>query len=165
MRHRFGLIAGWGFLVVLGAAGCGAGATSPPAGTSTVPVAPVKTGQATVDGQQETVLTTAGGKTLYYFTPDTATTSACTGHCAAVWPPLTTRATQLKAPAGIPGRFTVVQDANGRQVAYNGHLLYTFVRDKAAGQALGQGLQGKWFVVTPGLAAAGGGSASSSGGY
>jgi hypothetical protein len=43
-------------------------------------------------------------------------------------------------------------------VAYNGHLLYTFVGDHAgqfvgdhAGQVTGQGVQG-FFVATPGLA-------------
>jgi predicted lipoprotein with Yx(FWY)xxD motif len=163
MRHRSGLLVAGGILIVLGIAGCGSSAAAPPAAPK-VPVAPVKTGRATVDGKQETVLTTTSGMTLYYFTPDTPTKSACTGHCAAVWPPLTTKATALKAPPGVPGQFTVVKDANGRQVAYNGHLLYTFARDKAPGQALGEGLLGKWFVATPNLAPATS-STSSSAGY
>jgi len=39
--------------------------------------------------------------------------------------------------------------AHGAQVAYNGHLLYTFADDQA-GQVTGQGVQG-FFVATPGL--------------
>ena len=35
------------------------------------------------------------------------------------------------------------------QVSYNGHLLYTFVGDKAPGDAVGQGLGGIWFVLSP----------------
>ena len=35
-----------------------------------------------------TVLTTASGLTLYRFTEDTPGTSACTGACAKIWPPL-----------------------------------------------------------------------------
>ena len=35
-----------------------------------------------------TVLTNAGGRTLYWFAPDTATRSACYGTCAAYWPPV-----------------------------------------------------------------------------
>ena len=36
-----------------------------------------------------TVLTNAKGLTLYWFAPDTPTTSKCTGSCAAYWPPVT----------------------------------------------------------------------------
>jgi hypothetical protein len=43
----------------------------------------------------------------------------------------------------------VVNDAHGHQVAYNGHLLYTFVSDHP-GQVTGQGVQ-DFFVATPGL--------------
>ena len=34
-----------------------------------------------------------------------------------------------------------------QQVAYNGHLLYTFVADTKPGDAAGQGLGGVWFAV------------------
>jgi len=40
-------------------------------------------------------------------------------------------------------------DIHGNQVAYNGHLLYTFADDQP-GQVTGQGVQG-FFVATPGL--------------
>ena len=48
-------------------------------------------------------------------------------------------------------------DAHGEQVAYNGHLLYTFADDQA-GQVTGQGIQG-FFVATPGLTPIAGSSA------
>ncbi len=35
-----------------------------------------------------------------------------------------------------------------QQLAYNGHLLYLFVGDKAAGDANGQGLGGIWYVLS-----------------
>jgi len=38
-------------------------------------------------------------------------------------------------------------------VQYNGHLLYTYSGDTAAGETTGEGLFGKWFVCTPGLTA------------
>jgi hypothetical protein len=44
----------------------------------------------------------------------------------------------------------VVNDAHGGQVAYNGHLLYTFTGDRPA-QVTGQGFQ-NFFVATPGIA-------------
>ena len=49
-------------------------------------------------------------------------------------------------------------DIHGDQVAYNGHLLYTFADDQA-GQVTGQGVQG-FFVATPGLAPIAGSSTS-----
>ena len=52
----------------------------------------------------------------------------------------------------------VVADVHGDQVAYNGHLLYTFADDQA-GQVTGQGVQG-FFVATPGLAPIAGSSTS-----
>jgi hypothetical protein len=50
----------------------------------------------------------------------------------------------------VNGKVTVVTDAHGHQVAYNGHLLYTFTSDHA-GQVTGQGFQ-NFFVATPSLA-------------
>jgi len=52
--------------------------------------------------------------------------------------------------AGVSGKLTVVNDAHGGQVAYNGHLLYTFISDRP-GQVTGQGVQG-FVVATPGIA-------------
>ena len=56
------------------------------------------------------------------------------------------------------------------QVTYNGHPLYTYSGDSAAGQANGQGIGGVWFAVTatgtPAQAGAGGGNGGGgSGGY
>src|SRR2546425_10194508 len=59
------------------------GGTTP---TSTVSI--IKTATATVNGQSVTILTNTQGMTLYYFKPDTATKTACTGACAGNWPPL-----------------------------------------------------------------------------
>jgi hypothetical protein len=50
----------------------------------------------------------------------------------------------------VSGKLTVVNDANGHQVAHDGHLLYTFTGDRA-GSVTGQGVQ-NFFVATPGLA-------------
>ena len=58
----------------------------------------------------------------------------------------------------LTGTLTVVMNANGDQVAYNGHLLYRFAGDKAKGDATGEGLQafgGVWKVATPSLTVAG----------
>jgi len=83
------------------------------------------------------VLTDAKGFTLYWFAPDTKTTSKCNGSCAAFWPP-------LKGPvtaSGIKGTFGTIKRSDGSvQATFDGHPLYTFKGDKAPGQASGNGL-------------------------
>ena len=107
----------------------------------------IQTATATVKGTSETILTNAQGRTLYYRTSDTAT-SVCSGACASFWPPLlATGSTTPTSSASLPGKLSVVTNANGSQVAYNGHPLYTFSGDTAAGQTNGEGLMGIWFVV------------------
>src|SRR5260221_113353 len=127
-----------------------AAATPTPASTFTV-----QTAQATVNGKATTIFTDAQGRTLYYFTPDTATKVACTGGCAKVWPPLLfTSSGTPTSSTSLPGTLSVMNGANGNQVEYNGHLLYIYSRDTAPDQTNGAGLFGKWFVCTPSLAAA-----------
>jgi len=127
--------------------------TAPTPTPTTAKTFTAKTAQVTVKGKATTILTTAHGRTLYYFTPDTASKTACTGACAKTWPPLlftgTGKPTASKHLTGVLG---VVKNANGMQVTYNGHPLYTFSGDSAAGQTNGEGLFGKWFVATPHLA-------------
>ncbi len=113
----------------------------------------VKTASATVGGKAVTILTNAQGMTLYYFTPDTGTKAACTAGCASSWPPLLFAGTGSPAAAiKLPGELEVYANANGKQVVYNDHPLYTFSGDSASGQINGQGVGGKWFVATIDLA-------------
>ena len=102
-----------------------------------------------------TVVTNAKGFTLYWFVPDTATTSKCNGSCATFWPPVKGPAT---AGAGVTGKLATITRADGSaQATYNGHPLYTYVGDHAPGQATGNGLNvngGVWHEVTVSVAAA-----------
>jgi len=160
-------------LLAMLVAACGSstgsgGSTPTPAATTPAPVATtpaatstVMTATATVKGQSTTILTNAQGMTLYYFKPDTATTSACTGGCATAWPPLLfTGSGSPTSAATLPGTLTAVTTANGNQIEYNGHPLYTYSGDSAPGQTNGEGVAGKWFVCTPDLAAASSGSSA-----
>ena len=152
MRHPKLIIAGIGLAAVAagGATAAAAAAGGPAASHATTghsaAAATVRTTQAAVAGKTETILVNSGGLPLYFYRPDTAAKSLVTGGVAALWPPLTSAA---PTAAGAPGTLTVVNDAHGHQVAYNGHLLYTFVSDHA-GQVTGQGVQ-NFFVATPGL--------------
>ena len=114
----------------------------------------IRTAKANVAGKTETILTDAQGSTLYYYTPDAPKKLACSGECAQAWPPLLAKGSGTPlADAPLSGALTTFNNANGNQVEYNGHLLYTFVKDAEAGQVTGQGVGGKWFVATPALAA------------
>lgn len=118
--------------------------------TTATPV--VKTAMATVKGQSTTILTNTQGMTLYYFTSDTATKVACTGTCTGIWPPLLFTGTGSPTSAtSLSGTLSVAAGANGQQVEYNGHPLYTYSKDSAPGQTNGEGVFGKWFVATPTL--------------
>jgi predicted lipoprotein with Yx(FWY)xxD motif len=76
-----------------------------------------------------TVLTNAMGFTLYSFAPDTPASSKCYGSCAVYWPPVTGA---KAAGQGLPGKVTTIVRTDGsRQLAYNGHPLYTYVGDTA----------------------------------
>jgi predicted lipoprotein with Yx(FWY)xxD motif len=113
----------------------------------------IHTGQVTMNGTVETVLTNAAGKTLYYLTADTPTSTACTGQCTTFWFPLLATGTPTSTTP-LSHHLTVLADANGQQAEYDGHLLYAFVGDSAAGQAHGEGVVsfgGTWHVVTPNL--------------
>ena len=110
----------------------------------------VHTGTATVSGKSENVLTDAQGLTLYYHTTDTPT-SVCSGACAAAWPPLLLPSGTPGSSVSLPGTLGVETNINGRQVTYNGHLLYRWKNDTSAGQATGEGIN-NFHVVTPTIA-------------
>jgi predicted lipoprotein with Yx(FWY)xxD motif len=148
MRHPKIIISGIALAAVAAAGGItAASAGGSPASTAPGAAATVRTAPATVGGKSETILVNAGGLPLYFYRPDTAAKSFVTGGLAGLWPPLTSAA---PTAAGVNGKVTMVTDAHGHQVAYNGHLLYTFTSDHA-GQVTGQGFQ-NFFVATPGLA-------------
>jgi predicted lipoprotein with Yx(FWY)xxD motif len=111
-----------------------------------------------------TVLTNAGGFTLYSFAPDTPTTSHCNGRCAQNWPPVQGRATA----SGVTGTFGTIKRSDGSvQTTFDGHPLYTFVGDTAPGQNHGNGLNaagGLWHEITTSGSAPADSSSSGSGG-
>jgi len=94
-------------------------------------------------------LTGEDGKTLYLFTPDTATTSNCNAGCIDSWPAFTLEAGEtVKGGDGVTGTFGMITRADGdTQVTYAGHPLYYYGADKAAGDTNGEGLFDKWYLV------------------
>jgi len=157
---------------VLAIAACGSSASpgsSPPAAGAASPAASSSgtTLMSTTIGGAK-VLTNSAGFTLYWFVPDTSTTSKCTGSCATYWPPVKGPAT---AGSGVTGTLSTITRPDGTtQATYDGHPPYTYAGDTAPGQANGNGKNlsgGVWHEVTVSGAAAPAASTSPSaaGGY
>jgi predicted lipoprotein with Yx(FWY)xxD motif len=161
-RNRIGVLAATALLVA--ACGGGGATTAPttPAATQAPPsIAPgseapgasqaaeayeVELADSTKYGK---FLTGEDGKTLYLFTPDTATTSACNTGCFDTWPPFTLESGEtVKGGDGVTGAFTTITRQDGStQVVYAGHPLYYYSGDSAAGDTNGEGLFSKWYLL------------------
>ena len=98
-------------------------------------------------------ITTAGGHTLYLFRADHGTTSACYGKCATYWPPLLTSGNPTASGRVKSSLLGTTKRKDGKmQVTYKGHPLYTFLLDKTAGQAAGEGSKNfgaAWYAMAP----------------
>ena len=154
------IAAGWLGIaaLALAAAGCsmGAGSTgyAAPAAPAASSAAAAATGQA-IAAQSSSlgvILVDGGGRTVYEFANDTAGTSACTGACAANWPPVAAPSPLPAALPGVTGQLGAISRADGTsQLTVAGHPLYTFAGDTAPGQTNGQGKTldgGLWTVVS-----------------
>ncbi len=111
--------------------------------------AAIRTGKATIDGTQVNVLLTNKGFPVYTYKPDTAFTATCTGACAKDWPPVLAPQGMMTVSSSMTllKPLTVHQTANGAQVFYDGHALYTYAEDKQPGSAMGHGQDMQWYLV------------------
>ena len=125
-----------------------------PAASVTPPSAPPES--AAVDLMTATssageIVVDAKGMSVYFFTKDVkdSGTSACTDACLAAWPPVTTAAEtpQVEGVTGTVGTITTPDGA--KQVTLNGLPLYYFAKDTKAGDILGQGVNGVWYLADP----------------
>jgi len=99
------------------------------------------------------VIVTSNGRTLYLFGKDRNGKSACSGQCAAFWPPLITSGKPRVTGGASASLIGMTRRADGRlQVTYNHHPLYTFVKDTKAGQTNGEGVNAfgaVWNAMSP----------------
>ena len=78
------------------------------------------------------------GLHLYWFAPDTSTTSKCTGSCATYWPPVKGPAT---AVSGVTGTLGTITRSDGTHAGHLRRASAVHLRqDTAPGQATGNGL-------------------------
>jgi len=116
----------------------------PAARSATVTTARTGLGRVIADGR---------GRTLYLFEKDTTARSACSGACAAYWPPLLTSGNTVAIKEAKRSLLGSIRRADGtRQVTYAGHPLYHFSGDTRRGQANGEGLHdfgAGWYALEP----------------
>jgi predicted lipoprotein with Yx(FWY)xxD motif len=89
------------------------------------------------------VLVNSAGMTVYTYDKDEAGSgkSSCVAACAKNWPP-------VMAEGSPRPPYSVITRADGsKQLAHGGRPLYTFVKDKKAGDKTGDGVGGAWHVV------------------
>jgi predicted lipoprotein with Yx(FWY)xxD motif len=136
-------------VVALAAAGCGSSdststAHAAPRSSATVSVANSGLGKILVDSQ---------GRTLYLFQKDSGTKSACSGGCAAAWPPLRSSGKPTAGGGAKASLLGTTPRSDGQpQVTYNGRPLYGYQGDSKAGDTNGQGITGfgaPWYVLSP----------------
>jgi predicted lipoprotein with Yx(FWY)xxD motif len=145
---RFRQIAAVTIIAAAGATALiGQSASAATSGTASLKVASVK-----VDSSKQMVLLTASGRPVYLLTGDSMSHPTCTdAACLKAWPPVTTTSASPTLGNGIKGKLTVWKHGHFKQLVLNGHPLYTFVEDKGASTAGGQGLKsdgGVWETLT-----------------
>jgi predicted lipoprotein with Yx(FWY)xxD motif len=122
------------------------GSTSTPAGSAVLVVS---------KHNKDNTILAAGPKrlTVYLFEGDHGTTSACTGTCTQVWPPVTTTGAPAARGAALTADLGTITRSDGtKQVTYKGHPLYFYAKDKDGGDAYGQGVKSfgaDWYVLRP----------------
>jgi predicted lipoprotein with Yx(FWY)xxD motif len=100
-----------------------------------------------------TIIVTSSGRTLYLFEKDKHGKSSCSGACAKAWPPLLTKGKPKASGSAKASKLGTTKRSDGTtQVTYGGHPVYTFIGDKKAGTAAGQGSDAfgaEWYALTP----------------
>jgi predicted lipoprotein with Yx(FWY)xxD motif len=141
-------------LTAFATTGCGGGsqATGSTAPPETASGRPASLGVEN-NGDLGKILADTHGRTLYLFQRDRGGRSACTGGCAAAWPPLRVAGKPVVGTGASAARIgSTARSDGGPQVTYNGHPLYTYTADSNPGDTNGQGLNafgGLWFAVNP----------------
>jgi predicted lipoprotein with Yx(FWY)xxD motif len=126
--------------------------TTAAAGSTTVAKSPTATLRVVTNSKLgKQIIVNSAGRTVYMYVPDgSSTTSKVPAALAALWPPVVVSGAVIAGPGLTAAKLASARQADGStQVAYNGHLLYTFSNDKAAGDATGQALGNVWYVLTP----------------
>jgi predicted lipoprotein with Yx(FWY)xxD motif len=133
-----------GLVLALGIGTAAVAAVHSSARAATVSTARTGLGRVIVDGR---------GRTLYLFEKDKRGHSACSGTCAAYWPPLLTTGKPVAMGGAKASLLGTIRRADGtKQVTFAGHPLYLFSGDSKRGETTGEGLRdfgASWYVLAP----------------
>ncbi|HEU5477945.1 MAG TPA: hypothetical protein VFU64_09010 [Gaiellaceae bacterium] len=136
-----------GVAIAIAASGGSGSGSSASSGGATVSVKKL--------GGAGTVLVDSQGRALYRSEQEQNGMVLCTGSCLSFWQPLTVTGTPTAG--SLQGKLGTVKrpDGGGRQVTFNGKLLYSFKLD-SPGQVKGDGFKDtfsgqkfRWHVVRP----------------
>jgi predicted lipoprotein with Yx(FWY)xxD motif len=134
---------------------CGSKDSSTTASTTAAPASGASDSAtvALADSALGQILVDANGMTVYLFEKDTSgDASACSGACAQAWPPVTVNGEPQGGDGVDASKLTTLKRDDGTtQVAYNGHPLYLYAGDSAAGDTNGNGLDqfgAEWYAMT-----------------
>ena len=95
----------------------------------------------------------SAGRALYLFTADHNNASSCYDACAGAWPPFTVTGKPGAGTGLEASKLGAISRKDGtQQVTYNGHPLYYYAVDSAAGSTEGEDIDhfgGEWYLVSP----------------
>jgi predicted lipoprotein with Yx(FWY)xxD motif len=151
-----GLAVSMAAVVVL--AGCGSSSsTSSSSTTEGSAPSPASPGSGAIDVADNSklgqVLVDSHGHTVYMFEKDESDESYCNGSCAKVWPPVTTQGKPTAGSGVSASKLTTLKRDDGTtQVVFDGHPLYTYVKDEDTEDAYGNGVDqfgAEWYGLHP----------------
>ena len=164
--RRTSLLAGAAAVLIIALlAGCG-GASTPSAPKTT-------SGHAATLGVASTdlgkILVDSKARTVYLFKGDSGSMSACTGACAAAWPPLLATGAPTAGSGAKSSLLATTKRSDGAsQLIYHGHPLYLYQGDTKPGDTNGQGVSAfgaGWYALSANGAQVSKKASSSGGSY
>ena len=133
--------------------GSASSSTSPSAAASAASGSASSTVITTKTSSGGSFLTNSAGRAIYLFMADSTGKSACSGACAAAWPPVIAAGQPTAAGGAQTSDLGTITRSDGtKQVTYDGHPLYYFEGDTGPGTDKGQGIDGfgaLWYLVAP----------------
>ncbi|MGH2905692.1 MAG: COG4315 family predicted lipoprotein [Solirubrobacterales bacterium] len=122
--------------------------------TQSTAASAMKTAEITTKNNDKLGEILAGAKnhTVYMFEADKGGKSACTADCAAAWPPVTADGSATAGGSAKDSMLgTITREDGSKQVTYNSHPLYYYVKDTDEEDAYGNDVSAfgaDWYAMT-----------------
>jgi predicted lipoprotein with Yx(FWY)xxD motif len=116
-----------------------------------IPAPSPQVGLSVANSRYGKIIVDGSGRTLYLFDLEQGPKPLCDGACAAAWPPLLAAGAMASAAELDQALITTAARKDGAsQIVYNGHPLYYYAGDRAAGEIKCQAVVefgGGWYVI------------------